>query len=87
MAGEGHMSKISSTLRENKKSLLDRKRLFKNKQNYTGNNNLNFVKVPEEELEKIKEKIRVKAKRDKKRLDFIMVFTILLIVALFYYLF
>ncbi|MEE4001656.1 hypothetical protein V1T75_15020 [Tenacibaculum sp. FZY0031] len=78
------MSKISSTLRENKKSLLDRKRLFKNKQNYTGNNNnLKFIKVPEEELEKIKEKIRVKAKKDKKRLNLIMVFTILLIVALF----
>ena len=88
MGGEGHMSQVNSTLKENKNNLLDRKRLFKSKQVYgTNNTSLKFEKASEEELKEIKEKIRIKAKRDRKRFNLIMILTAIIVAVLFYYLF
>ncbi|WP_428742629.1 hypothetical protein [Tenacibaculum sp.] len=88
MAGEGHMSQVGSTLRENRKNMLDRKRLFKNKQTCTRNNtSLKFGKVSEKDLKKIKENIRIKAKRDKERFNLIMILTAIVVAVIFYYLF
>ncbi|WGH74340.1 hypothetical protein P8625_09460 [Tenacibaculum tangerinum] len=88
MAGEGHMNHVNSTLQKNKKDLLDRKRLFKNKQVYKDTTTgLKFEKISKEKLEEVKGKIRVKAKRDKKRFNLIMLFSAILVVSLLYYLF
>ena len=88
MAGEGHMNQVNSTLKENKNNLLDRKRLFKSKQVYGANNtSLEVEKTSEEELKEIKEKIRIKAKRDRKRFNLITILTAIGVAVLFYYLF
>ncbi|WP_075343729.1 hypothetical protein [Tenacibaculum agarivorans] len=84
MGGSGSIQPIL----DNNKNLLRKKSLFRDlKHEITGdyNTNLKFKEVDTEELEKIKESIRVKAKRDEKR-TVLVSFLICVVSAAFLYL-
>lgn len=88
MGGEGSMAQANQSLKLNRGQLRGRhfrdiKDLMKS---YSGKTTLEFDKIAPEELLKIKQKIRLKAKKEKeKRIIAYIISTIVMIIIIFQY--
>lgn len=86
MGGEGSMQAMKSIL-QNNRNLLRRKRMFDEKNNIKNSNTkLEFKEITLEDLEKVKETIREKAKKEQKIHKVILVLLTIVVISALYFL-
>ncbi len=88
MAGTGHMNAVNKVLQKNTQNLIDKRKNYK-KNIRLGNSNseLSFKKISKEELEKLKEKIRIEAKKSNQQSTIALLIITFIVLSVFYYLF
>ncbi len=80
MGGEGSMMSMINSLKNNKAMRNERKHLTDSSYNLTGKTELEFVKKSDEELQEIRQKIKLKAKQQHRKMMiiyFVVVFIVL----------